>query len=262
MVNGSPHVSPPNTFVPSRKVETGSSEPFSAAHRPSGSHVCDKCNAGGFKSAKALQQHARIKRGVVSEIPRLVGDVSVCPVCKTDFRTRTRLMAHLSETRVRSVTRGVSCNALFLASKTAAVDGIALVKLHKVHCNAIKAASIDGHTHQIASLPAKRSLPSVMADIAITGKRSTRVRKRVSVKTAGSSLQHMYPLRSARSIQTNHVSISSHNLFFSSSILCDSSCSISDVNQDVSLAIPPKRRRVACKSQPSMLQSVLNVQAL
>eukprot|EP00973_Karenia_brevis_P014898 2033769-Karenia_brevis.AAC.1 len=73
-------------------------------------HRCSVCaNAPVFKHAKALASHMRSKHGVRSDMNKYIGDTGVCPVCGTDFHNRVRLLAHVSDMRVRSKTRRVTC---------------------------------------------------------------------------------------------------------------------------------------------------------
>ena len=46
-------------------------------------------------TAKALDQHRRIKHERTSVISSLVPDTSVCRICSTDFFSRARLISHL-----------------------------------------------------------------------------------------------------------------------------------------------------------------------
>eukprot|EP00973_Karenia_brevis_P016527 2263551-Karenia_brevis.AAC.1 len=45
-----------------------------------------------------------------------IGDESKCQVCGVDFHCRARLIKHLSETRLRSKHRRMTCREEFLAS--------------------------------------------------------------------------------------------------------------------------------------------------
>ena len=52
----------------------------------------------GFATEKALNAHRRTKHGVRTEVRMYVRD-GKCPVCATDFKSRLRCIAHLSDTR-------------------------------------------------------------------------------------------------------------------------------------------------------------------
>ena len=60
--------------------------------------ACDDCGIT-FRSDKALRQHQRIKHSVRSEWRLFIGADATCPCCKTQFSTRLRGIAHLTDQR-------------------------------------------------------------------------------------------------------------------------------------------------------------------
>jgi len=119
-------------------------------------HTCDRC-ARSFATLKALLAHQRKKHGDTCAVNKYIDDVSLCPVCLTDFHSRVRLITHLSDTRVRSKTRLTSCNAVFLASKPPIVQQDVLERcMARDRCVRAQ-ASKQGHTHEIATVPCKRT---------------------------------------------------------------------------------------------------------
>jgi len=67
--------------------------------------VCSLCESNGhraaFASNKALQSHARVKHGSRSFMKQFIGSDFRCAVCRNQFSTRLRAIAHLSEKRKR-----------------------------------------------------------------------------------------------------------------------------------------------------------------
>ena len=59
---------------------------------------CAECGEV-FPNRKSLLSHTRVKHSRWSDCARAVGPSSCCPVCCMQFSSRTRLIAHLSETR-------------------------------------------------------------------------------------------------------------------------------------------------------------------
>ena len=87
-------------------VPTGVSEPCPIPKKPctvdaaESNFQCSRCMKS-FITRKQLVTHERRSHGIRAA-PRLwAGESAECPVCHTRFSTRTRLIAHLSETRVR-----------------------------------------------------------------------------------------------------------------------------------------------------------------
>ena len=75
--------------------------------------ICDS----KWESWRQLCVHKWAKHGVTSDLRRFVGDTGTCPVCHNNFKSRARLLKHLSERRVRAKSRKASCQQLFMESK-------------------------------------------------------------------------------------------------------------------------------------------------
>ena len=117
-------------------------------------HKCLQCGAG-FQSRKALLTHIRVKHHQCSDTSRVVGVDPVCPVCMTRFSSRTRLLAHLAETRVRGK-RVLTCGTVVRAGLVAHIspDDLATARLQDRHARSDSRKR--GHTQPLASWPAKR----------------------------------------------------------------------------------------------------------
>ena len=74
-------------------------------------HGCSMCGMA-FPTGKALAQHQRVRHALRNPVKAALGDTTVCPICRTDFVQRFRLVAHLSEQRQGR--RG--CRDAFLAA--------------------------------------------------------------------------------------------------------------------------------------------------
>lgn len=122
---------------------------------------CGTCGEG-FADQRRLATHQWAKHGTKSDIRTYVGDISLCPICKTDFVSRARLIKHLSERRARAKHRRTTCRQAFMSSVTYRVtDGI-LLKLESRDKNMYRCARKAGHMHVIAEVPCKRTAPSIL----------------------------------------------------------------------------------------------------
>ena len=138
---------------------------------------CDLCEHAAFESLKALDQHKRVKHKIRTQVADYVGNTSKCPICRTDFGNRLRLISHLSERRIRSKVRKTNCQIEFLKQQPSKLSEEQLATLHAENAKARKAAMKDGHTHVIAVTPAKRDAPSVLKKV-----REVRPRRRLRGK--------------------------------------------------------------------------------
>ena len=124
--------------------------------------TCSICSARGFKDQKALDQHCRTRHGIRNPVVQFVGSILKCPVCSTEFHTRLRLITHLSDKRVRSKVRGVSCRDAFLRSGPEPVSPDALAELNRVN-DAMRAKAMkEGHTHPICVRSALRTSACIL----------------------------------------------------------------------------------------------------
>jgi hypothetical protein len=107
---------------------------------------CDSCG-DRFATSRALESHQRAKHGARLAIKQFVGSAT-CPSCSTDFRTRLRCIAHLSDRRRPKCTQWVLSNCTPFSPKE-------LLRLDEVDRAARRQAQQQGRSHAIASLPAK-----------------------------------------------------------------------------------------------------------
>ena len=124
--------------------------------------VCDICGAPR-ENHKKLAVHRWAKRRITANVRTFIGDTSICAICGTDFFSRARLVKHLLERRVRSKTRGASCQAAFLQSNPAPVPATLLHELESRDAAAFKAERKEGHTSTIAGRPCRRTQTSVLS---------------------------------------------------------------------------------------------------
>ena len=163
-----------------------------ASSIPASSHVracqfvCAQCDGVAFETSKQLLAHQRAKHGLRNPIVYLVGDFSICPICGTDFRSRIRLIAHLSETRIRSKYMPSNCRHEFLARAPKTLDPAVTERLNKIDRAARHVAVKQGRSHVIATIPAKLSAKCKEA------KAGRGVRKRIVGKTPVSRLPSFY----------------------------------------------------------------------
>ena len=63
-------------------------------------HVCSECTPRvRFSSRQGLLQHLRIKHKIRNPARMYIDKDGICPGCRTNFRQRTRAIAHLSDAR-------------------------------------------------------------------------------------------------------------------------------------------------------------------
>ena len=153
-------------------------------------HKCDRCSRS-FASSKALKAHQRKKHGDTCVVDKYIGDVSVCPVCGSDFNSRVRLTTHLSDSRVRSKTRMTSCHAVFLASNPSLISQNVLERC-RLRDRCIRAeARKQGRTHEIASVPCKRARTSIADHDPVIARGELPKRRRLNRKSAPEALFKM-----------------------------------------------------------------------
>ena len=102
-----------------------------------------------------------------SVINRTIPDIAVCPICNANYHTRERLVAHLSETRIRSQVRRTNCRSESLALGWPVLSPSQLASFNQRRNADTKNMRRAGHTHTLAEAPVQRGAPSVLKGIAI-----------------------------------------------------------------------------------------------
>ena len=63
-------------------------------------HACNELGCfATFATEKALLQHKRIRHGYKDKVTRYIDGSGTFPMCKTNFRTRLRVLAHVTDNR-------------------------------------------------------------------------------------------------------------------------------------------------------------------
>lgn len=106
---------------------------------------CDAC-AACFASQKALQAHQRTTHKQRAPQRYYSDRDGVCPVCQTIFKTRLRLLAHLSDTRRDKCWNHISTH-LNLYPR---IPEDRVIELDAVDREQRRTARQEGHTHPIA----------------------------------------------------------------------------------------------------------------
>ena len=130
------------------------SSPGEWGSQPLYEHKCTVCNST-FASLKALQAHERARHRKRTKLASLVGSSKVCPCCHVQFSTRSRLLAHVSEKRIRGA-RSYSCHTLMSAGLVPAVGTEELNTALAADTAARTEARKAGHTVPISMSLAKR----------------------------------------------------------------------------------------------------------
>ena len=153
-------------------------------------YTCEQCSAA-FCTYKKLTIHRWSKHRERCEVRRFIGNISQCPICYTDFVTRPRLVKHLLENRVRSVTRGISCRHAFIAGSPKVIPQDLFELLETRDAATAKADRRNGHTSVIANIPCRQTTQSIL--IGAKRKRAAnaacRPRHRLRVKTKPADVQ-------------------------------------------------------------------------
>ena len=129
---------------------------------------CQACAGKLFASKKALDQHMRIKHKVLNPIASRLPDTMRCPVCQSDFHSRMQLVAHLSDTRVRSRVRGKSYHSVFMASHDALPISFLDSGWNAALGGSRRRAQAAGSTHENATLRCASGRPSVLKGLTPT----------------------------------------------------------------------------------------------
>jgi len=117
--------------------------PYQGPVRPPAALLpCPHCNEV-FDSKPQCTSHQWAKHKVKSSFRNLIGDISCCPVCSTEFHERAGLIKHLSETRVRAKSRSASCRELLEEMQVPEVPADMLSKLEARNSEITHNAKLD-----------------------------------------------------------------------------------------------------------------------
>ena len=222
-----------------------------------GAFVCSDCPGKSFSSEKALLQHKHIMHNRMSCIPSRVGDWSVCPVCDTDFHSRSRLIAHLSDRRNRSVNKPSSCHHAFMSDPS--LHGSSSEALNDQHRSTLSAAYKDGRTHEIAHLPAVRGRPSILKGVASL-KLQGILRRRILRKSSLHELREF----TSESGGVKHNAVGNNSICVASTMFSFGidTCGLAEhisFDSGVTLMLPPKKRRISSKRPPQCVVALAAV---
>ena len=76
---------------------------------------CNKCEYR-YHEEKQLAAHNWYKHKAGANIRNHIADISVCPICKLNFRSRGRLIQHLMKCKGNPAKKHRSCQDLFMSS--------------------------------------------------------------------------------------------------------------------------------------------------
>lgn len=130
-------------------VESRCDKSHSSSDKVIANHICAMCS-DPFSSSKALSQHARIKHGARNPMRFYIKD-GVCPACKCDFVTRSRCIAHVSDSRRDK------CRKVLLGGHFKMLSASIVQKLDDQDKVLVNKAKRSGHTHPIAVGQAKNA---------------------------------------------------------------------------------------------------------
>ena len=115
--------------------------------------TCSFCVSSNkqFLSLKAPQSHQRVVHNILSPMRAYADSDGTCPVCKTCFRTRLRLLAHLCDSR------RPRCRDACFGSDITPLCEERVKELDELDRGARRAARRSGHTHPLAVGAATRA---------------------------------------------------------------------------------------------------------
>ena len=123
-------------------------------------HTCQLCKRQ-FPTDGKLAQHMSAKHGLKCEVRKHIGDISACPVCKTDFQSRNRLVMHLMKKTTKSLHRKVSCRVTFMRMDPPEINKNVLARLEKRDAATNRDARRRGHQREMVLQPCRRTAPAV-----------------------------------------------------------------------------------------------------
>ena len=119
-----------------------------AAARPHVCQICSDATSASFPTAQGLAQHMRIKHKQRSSVHNFVDDSGVCPDCASNFVSRIRVIAHLSDTRP---SRCRCRNVVLTGDVVPELSPEIVDKLNSRDRELKKQALRGGHTHALAA---------------------------------------------------------------------------------------------------------------
>ena len=113
--------------------------------------VCGLCqDQPGFKSSKALMTHQRIVHKMRTQMRYFADGDGVCKICGICFRSRLRLLAHLTDSR------RPGCSSAIISQQLQPLSESRVAELDAIDRVARTEARRAGHSHAIAVGPARR----------------------------------------------------------------------------------------------------------
>jgi hypothetical protein len=123
-------------------------------------YQCDQCQKIGkstsFPSMKALLCHMRKLHGVRNMFRQFVDSRAICPVCRVQFETRIRAIAHLTETRCRGRMKQ-TCRKAIEDGRFEPLPARIVTILDTADARCRKHARAAGKTQVTVRVPAKRA---------------------------------------------------------------------------------------------------------
>jgi hypothetical protein len=117
--------------------------------------LCPSHATAAFTSNKKLLAHQRAKHGCSNEVAQYVDGTGMCPCCGVLFSNRSRVIAHLSETRRRAKVQYATCRDRVLAREFPRVDQDALDAIKSTERLKQREAYKAGHSHVLVQHTAK-----------------------------------------------------------------------------------------------------------
>jgi len=135
------------------------SSPIDLPTRPY-SHFCEICLQkniiSGFSSSKALRSHMRVAHKVRNPLRVFLDGSGRCPVCCVEFRSRTRCLAHVSESRCRGKSR-VTCRSILEGGTFQPLPPHIVATLDEDDRCHRRSARASGRSQPLTEVPAKRA---------------------------------------------------------------------------------------------------------
>ena len=143
---------------------------------------CEVCDST-WESWRQLSAHKWSKHRLKNDIRRFIGDTGVCQICHVDFRSRARLLKHLSERRLRAKNRNATCQDLRFKSNPDEIAEDVINVLVARDKTSTAAARKHGHRHVIAHIPCAKAPNILKRLVEITQVGVPTKRRRLNEKT-------------------------------------------------------------------------------